>query len=251
MPGETGPPHLFFFFFFFFPPLGCRAKPEAPTNPQPDDSSFEITCITALISARCVNACGKLPRCRPCSASSSSAYSPSGEAWDSSRSPSAAARSCSPISDSAATSQNEQIRNVPSSPLQPVVGLLDAVAEHESVLGQLVGDREHRVADPLVIGRQEADQRDQQRRGVERVGLVVLAEDAALRRRRARGCRHGSCRRSRATRWRARALRRAPRDSRRGRAPPSTSASTTRSAWARRGPPRCPGRAAPRPRSRT
>ncbi len=27
--------------------------------------SLRITCMTALISARCVNACGKLPRCRP------------------------------------------------------------------------------------------------------------------------------------------------------------------------------------------
>ena len=63
---------------------------------------------------------------------------------------------------------------------EAVVGLLDAVAEHEPVLGQLVGDRQHRVADPRVVGRQEAHQRHQQQRGVERVGLVVLDEDAAL-----------------------------------------------------------------------
>ena len=46
--------------------------------------------------------------------------------------------------------------NVPSSPEQAVVGLLDAVAQHQAVDGQLVGDRQHGVADPLVVGRQEA-----------------------------------------------------------------------------------------------
>ena len=35
--------------------------------------SARMTCITALISARCENACGKLPRCRPVWGSSSSA----------------------------------------------------------------------------------------------------------------------------------------------------------------------------------
>ena len=36
-------------------------------------SSARITCTTALISARWVNACGKLPRCRPVRGSISSA----------------------------------------------------------------------------------------------------------------------------------------------------------------------------------
>ena len=36
-------------------------------------SSARITCMTALISARCVNACGKLPRWRPLRGSISSA----------------------------------------------------------------------------------------------------------------------------------------------------------------------------------
>ena len=35
--------------------------------------------------------------------------------------------------------------------------------------------------DALVLSGEEANERDQQRRGVERIGLVVLAEDAALR----------------------------------------------------------------------
>ena len=62
---------------------------------------------------------------------------------------------------------------------EAVVGLLGAVAEHEAVLGQLLGDRQHRRAAALVALGQEADERDQQVRGVERLGLVVLGEDAA------------------------------------------------------------------------
>ena len=52
---------------------------------------------------------------------------------------------------------------------QAVVGLLDAVAQDQAVLAQLVGDPEDRVADPLVVAGQEVDQRQQQQRGVERV----------------------------------------------------------------------------------
>ena len=64
--------------------------------------------------------------------------------------------------------------------LQAVVGLIDAVAEDQAVLGELLVDRLDRVDDPLVVRGQEADQRDQEGRSVERVGVVVLAEDAAV-----------------------------------------------------------------------
>jgi hypothetical protein len=47
-----------------------------------------------------------------------------------------------------------------------VDGSLDAVAQHELVLGELVGDGQDGSRDPVVIGRQEADQRDQQRRSM-------------------------------------------------------------------------------------
>ena len=40
----------------------------------PEVSSARMTWTTALMSARCVNACGKLPRCRPVRGSISSAY---------------------------------------------------------------------------------------------------------------------------------------------------------------------------------
>ena len=146
--------------------------------------------MTALISARWVNACGKLPRWRPrARVDLLGVELRAGWRYESSFSHSSRARSSSPISTSADTSQNEQIVNVPSSPLEPVVGLLDAVAQHEPVLGQLVGDREHGVADALVVGGQEAHERHQQHRGVERVVLVVLAEHAALVERVARRCR--------------------------------------------------------------
>ena len=46
--------------------------------------------------------------------------------------------------------------NVPSSPARPSSVSLDAVAQHQAVLGQLVGDRQHGGADALVVGRQEA-----------------------------------------------------------------------------------------------
>ena len=61
---------------------------------------------------------------------------------------------------------------------QAVVGLVGAVAQHEAVLGQVVGDREHGGVQALVVPGQEPEDRREQRRGVERVGLVVLAQDA-------------------------------------------------------------------------
>ena len=50
---------------------------------------------------------------------------------------------------------------------QAVVGLLGPVAEDEAVLGQVVGDRVHAGLQPLVVARQEAEDRREQRRGVE------------------------------------------------------------------------------------
>ena len=104
---------------------------------------------------------------------------------------------------------------MPSSPLQPVVGLLDLVAEDEAVLGQVVGDRLDRGPHPRVVGREEAQQRDQQGRGVERVGLVVLAEDAvadaALEDLRAASRRPSAPTRRRPRRGRRSRARRAPR----------------------------------------
>ena len=72
----------------------------------------------ASISARWEKACGKLPRWRPVSASNSSAYRPSGDATRRSVHQ-VAARCSSPTIASAETSQNEQIRKVPSLPERP------------------------------------------------------------------------------------------------------------------------------------
>ena len=66
-----------------------------------------------------------------------------------------------------------------------VEALVVAVAQHQPVLGQVVGDRVDRRAHPLVGGRQEAEDRHQQLRRVElvrverlRVGLPRLAPAA-------------------------------------------------------------------------
>ncbi len=93
---------------------GLYEGPDAPAR------SVSMISDTASISARCVNACGKLPRCWPVVASISSAYSIRGPAKDSSFSHRARARCCSPIMASAVTSQKEQMVNVPSSPENPV-----------------------------------------------------------------------------------------------------------------------------------
>ena len=63
---------------------------------------------------------------------------------------------------------------------QAVVGLPGAVAQDEAVLGQVVGDRVDRLAQALVVARQEAEDRRQQRGRIQGVGVVVLAEHAVL-----------------------------------------------------------------------
>ena len=84
-------------------------------------------------------------------------------------------------SHSADTSQNEQIVNAPSSPRQAVVGLLDPVAQHQAVHGQLVGDRDapSRATRGSSGGRKRTSGISRQR-GVQRGGAVVLREDAPL-----------------------------------------------------------------------
>ena len=128
---------------------------------------------------------------------------------------------------------------------EAVVGLAGDVAEHEAVLGQVVGDRQHALAQHLVVARQEAEHGGQQRGGVEGIGVVVLAQDA-VRGHRSRGCPCGSRRRWPATRPGARSRRGSPRASRRGPGRPSTSASRRRIAGACRAPPRSPGPASSR-----
>jgi len=61
--------------------------------------------------------------------------------------------------------------------VETVVGLLDPVAEDQPHVGQIIGDREHGLDDAFIVGGEEADERDQQRRGIELIGAVVLAED--------------------------------------------------------------------------
>ena len=60
---------------------------------------------------------------------------------------------------------------------EPVVGLAGPVAQDVSVLGEVVRDCQHALAEHLVITRQEAEQGGQQGRSVEGVGVVVLPQD--------------------------------------------------------------------------
>src|SRR3712207_1953584 len=64
--------------------------------------------------------------------------------------------------------------------MEAVVGLVHEVAQHEAALRQVAFDGEDRVAHAGIVWWQEPQQRDQQQRGVERVGLVMLAEDPVL-----------------------------------------------------------------------
>src|SRR4029077_16699323 len=53
-------------------------------------------------------------------------------------------------------------RERPLRAAEPVVGLVDLIAEDQPVLGALVRDREDRRLEPLVLAAQEADQRDEE-----------------------------------------------------------------------------------------
>ncbi|SCE03321.1 hypothetical protein GA0115252_12802 [Streptomyces sp. DfronAA-171] len=70
------------------------------------------------MSARCVNACGKLPSCSPVGPICS-AYRPTWFAYVNIFSSASRAPSTSPARVSASTHQNEQIENVPSAPSRP------------------------------------------------------------------------------------------------------------------------------------
>ena len=69
---------------------------------------------------------------------------------------------------------------VPSSLAKPSSVSSHPVAQHEAVLRQLVGDREHGGTDAWIAGSQEPHQRHQQQRGIQCVGVVVLHEDALV-----------------------------------------------------------------------
>ena len=69
---------------------------------------------------------------------------------------------------------------VPSLPSNPGVGGVHPVTQHEAILGELVGDGEHRGADPLVFWREEPEDGDQQQGRVQLVVCVVLAEPASF-----------------------------------------------------------------------
>src|SRR4029450_6828449 len=63
---------------------------------------------------------------------------------------------------------------------QSIVRFFRAVAQYESALAQLVRDCEDGRAEPCIVGQQEPEDGGEERRGVERVGVVMLAKHPAL-----------------------------------------------------------------------
>ena len=136
--------------------------------------------LAASIRARCENACGKFPRCRPVLGVELLRVEPErrGDVEE----------LLHQVAGPLLLADDRQRRDEPeradqeASLLagQAVVGLAGAVAEHEAVLCQIIGDRVDRLAQPFVVAGQEAEDRRQQRRCVERVCVVVLTEDAIL-----------------------------------------------------------------------
>jgi hypothetical protein len=63
---------------------------------------------------------------------------------------------------------------------EAVVGFVGLVAEDEPVLGQLLGYGQDCLVQAIVVPRQEAEERRQQRRGVQRIGVVVLSQHSAI-----------------------------------------------------------------------
>src|SRR5215467_11516008 len=59
-------------------------------------------------------------------------------------------------------------------------GLVGAVTQDKAVLCQLLGDGKNRVPQALVVMRKEFEVSGQQRRGVERIRLIVLAQHASI-----------------------------------------------------------------------
>src|SRR5262245_22701832 len=62
---------------------------------------------------------------------------------------------------------------------ESVVGLVRLVTEHVSVLGELVGDCKDGRPQALILRWKEPKQRRQEDRRIQRIGVVVLSEDAA------------------------------------------------------------------------
>ena len=56
-----------------------------------------------------------------------------------------------------------------------VVGLIGAVAQDEAILGQLLGDGENRIPQAFIVMCKKLEAGRQQRRGIERVRLIMLA----------------------------------------------------------------------------
>ena len=142
---------------------------------------------------------------------------------------------------SADTSQNEQMRNVPSLPDSPssVSSVRYRSTKPFSVRSSAIASTVLRIRSS-VPGR-NPNMRGEQRRGVQGIGLVVLAQHAPVAHAVREDVGLDLVGASRPRRRELGVVADRRRAWRRGPARPSPSASRTRSAAARRGPPRCPG----------
>ena len=109
--------------------------------------------MTALINARWVNACGKLPRCRPLLGVDLLRV----QLQRAGVGQQLLAQLVRPLDladlDQRRYQPERADRERALFAVQAVVGLLDSVAQHQAVLGQLVRDREHGCPHPLVLRR--------------------------------------------------------------------------------------------------
>ena len=122
-----------------------------------------------------------------CSVSNSSAYRPSGEATLQQRSIRSRAR-CSLADDRQRRDEPERAdQEAALLARQAVVGLVGAVAQHEAVLGQVVGDRLDALAQALVVAR-AGSRRSPPAAWTRRARRCRSAGAGRRRARRARGC---------------------------------------------------------------
>ena len=145
-----------------------------------------------MISARCVNACGKLPRWRPAAGIDLLGVEPQGAGERQELLAQLPGPVVLPDLDQRRHEPERADRERALLARQPVVGLLDAVAQHEAVDGQLVGDGEHRRPHPRVVGRQEARRAASAAATRRARRCRSAARTRRARRRRARRCRRGS-----------------------------------------------------------
>src|SRR5215472_2233217 len=137
-------------------------------------SSSRLRLIAALISDRCVKACGKLPSCPPVE-SISSENRPRWLPYVNIFSNVSTASSSRPALARASTYRNVQSENVPSSPCRPS-GKPPVVPVDQAVRDQFLVHGIQGGQPPRLYRRDEVLDRHEQQRGVQHIRVVVLGK---------------------------------------------------------------------------